>query len=269
MKPFLVHRALQGRDHSKEESVRRRRPIGFIALAASAACLVLGAIPATAGATRRAGSSHRGARTALTLAIPVSKSTVTAGYVSQERGITSVSTTFEVPSITNCTPSTNAGMGPVVILLGPHYFVGAGAEAECQNGTTTFIVAINHNGSEAHPLTVAAQDEISVTVTVGRTVVGVRIDDKTSNKVVAQNVPKSTVTAAELGDDTLFQGHQEVPIPQFTDHKFASTEINGKVLRLATPLTEDELVKGSTVLIAPSAISASGASFVMRFLHAS
>ncbi len=77
-------------------------------------------------------------------------------------------------TITNCTSTSNSGMGPVVILLGYHYFVGAGAEAECQNGTTSYMVATNHNGSESHPLTVAAQDQISVTVTVGKTVVGCR-----------------------------------------------------------------------------------------------
>jgi hypothetical protein len=44
------------------------------------------------------------------------------------------------------------------------------------------MVAINHNGSEGHLLTVAAKDQVSVTVTVGKTVVGVQIDDMTSHK---------------------------------------------------------------------------------------
>ena len=200
--------------------------------------------------------------------IPIDKNAVTAGYVSEEKGISAVSTTFEVPVITNCTASSNAGMGPVVILLGPRYFVGAGAEAECQNGTTTYMVAINHNGSESHPLTVAAKDQISVTVTVGRSVVGVYIDDMTSKKKVAQNVAKSKVTAAELGDDTLFQNGKEVPIPKFSDHKFVSAKINGKVLKVAAPLLDDVLVLHKTVLIEPSPISPSGASFVMKFVHA-
>lgn len=238
-----------------------------LAVAAAGSCLALGAMPATAGAARAVTGSRGDARFALAGSIPIDKNAVTAGYVSEEKGITTVSTVFEVPKITNCTSSSDSGMGPVVILLGPRYFVGAGAEAECQNGTTSYTVAINHNGSETHPLNVAAQDQISVTVTVGKTVVGVRIDDMTSNKKVAQNVPKAKVTAAELGDDSLFQGHREVAIPRFTDHKFFSTKINGRVLKVATPLVDDVLVLHKTVLIEPSAISPSGALFVMRFVH--
>jgi len=244
--------------------------MGRCALAAAAVgtYLVLGTTLASAGAARDVAGSRADARFALANPISIDKNAVTAGYVSEEKGISSVSTTFEVPQITNCTPSSNSGMGPVVILTGPRYFVGAGAEAECQSGTTTYIVAINHNGSESHPLTVAAKDQISVTVTVGKTVVGVRIDDMTSKKVVAQNVAKAKVTAAELGDDSLFQGHSEVPIPAFTDHKFVSAKVNGKVLKAATPLIDDELVLKKTLLIEPGPISASGASFTMKFVHA-
>jgi Peptidase A4 family len=226
---------------------------------------------ASAGAVkaRVARGSRVGMRLAGFAAIPVDKNSVTAGYVSEETGIDKVSTTFEVPAISNCTSDSDSGMGPVVILLGPKYFVGAGAEAECQNGTTSYMVAINHNGSESHPLTVAAEDQISVTVTVGKTVVGVQIEDMTSHKKVAQNIAKAKVTAAELGDDTLFQGSKEVPIPTFTDHKFVSTEVNGKVLSAAKPLTDDVLVLHKTVLIEPGPISKSGASFTMLFEHSS
>jgi hypothetical protein len=245
------------------------RHIGRHALTIGAAgmCLALGAAPTTAGAARTANGRDT-APFVLATSIPIDKNAVTAGYVSEEEGISTVSTTFEVPKITNCTAGNNSGMGPVAILLGPGYFVGAGAEAECQNGSPSYLVAINHNGSESHPLTVAALDQINVTITVGKTVVGVRIDDMTSNKKVAQNVAKAKVSAAELGDDSLFQGHKEVPIPMFTDHKFFSTKINGKVLAAAKPLTDDVLVLKSTVLIEPSPISASGASFVMKFVHA-
>jgi hypothetical protein len=248
----------------------RARQVGRcgLAVAAVGACLALGSTPATAGAVRAATGSRGDTRFDLATSIPIDKNAVTAGYVSEEKGISAISTTFEVPKITNCTPSSNSGMGPVVILLGPRYFVGAGAEAECQSGTTSYMIAINHNGSESHPLTVDAQDQISVSVTVGKTVVGVRIDDLTSGKKVAQNIAKAKVTAAELGDDSLFQGKKEVPIPMFTDHKFVSTKINDKVLKVAEPLVDDELVLDKTVLIEPSPISSSGASFVMKFVHA-
>jgi Peptidase A4 family len=250
-------------------AARRARLLGRygLALAAVGTYLALGTTPAAAGAAGGRATSRDDARLALATSIPIDKNGVTAGYISEETGISTVSTVFEVPTITNCTSGTNSGMGPVVILTGPRYFVGAGAEAECQNGTTSYMVAINHNGTETHPLTVAAEDQISVTITIGKTVVGVRIDDMTSNKRVDQNVPKGKVTAAELGDDSLFQGHDEVPIPRFTDHKFFSTKINGKVLKVAVPLIEDELVLRKTVLIEPGPISASGASFVMKFVH--
>lgn len=255
----------------ESDVIRHRRACygrGAFALAFGL-CLALSlAVPARAGAVRHSAASRIDTHFVLASSIPIDKNAVTAGYVSEERGISKVSTTFEVTVITNCTASSDSGMGPVVILLGPRYFVGAGAEAECQNGTTTYIVAINHNGSESHPLAVAAQDQISVTVTVGRSVVGVYIDDMTSKKKVAQNVAKAKVTAAELGDDSLFQNGKEVPIPKFTDHKFVSAKINGKVLKVAEPLLDDVLVLHNTVLIEPSPISASGASFVMKFVHA-
>lgn len=240
-----------------------------LALAITGTILVLGTTSALAGVARAAAGSRGDMRLAPATSIPLYRNAYTAGYVSEEKGISSVSTTFEVPAITNCTPGNNSGMGPVVILTGPRYFVGAGAEAECQNGTTSYMVAINHNGAESHPLTVAAKDQIGVTVTVGKTVVGVQIVDMTTHKKVAQNVAKAKVTAAELGDDSLFQGSAEVPIPMFTDHKFVSTKINGKVLKVAGPLVDDELVLHNTLLIEPGPISASGASFAMKFVHAS
>jgi Peptidase A4 family len=256
--------------HCIRVGASRARQVSRCALAmvAVGTYLTLGTTWAAAGVARPATGSRVEMRLAPATSISIYKNTATAGYVSEEEGISTVSTTFEVPAITNCTAGTNAGMGPVVILTGPRYFVGAGAEAECQNGTITYMVAINHNGAETHPLTVAAQDQISVTVTVGRTLVGVQIVDKTSAKKVAQNVAKAKVTAAELGDDSLFQGSKEVPIPAFTDHKFLSTRINGKVLKDAAPLIDDELVLHNTVLIEPGPISASGASFAMKFLHA-
>jgi Peptidase A4 family len=247
---------------------RRVLRLGAV-VALAGTCLVFSTTLAEAGLPRASTGPRDGMRLVVATPIPVDKNSVTSGYVSEEKGISKVSTTFEVPAITNCTSADNSGMGPVVILLGSKYFVGAGAEAECQSGTTSYMVAINHDGSESHPLTVAARDQINVTIIVGGTVVGVRIDDMTSHKVVAQNVAKSKVTAAEFGDDSLFQGSKEVPIPTFTDHKFISTEVNGKVLRSAVPLTDDVLVLHRTVLIEPSPISASGASFTMKFVHAS
>lgn len=260
------HRQSQRRTPGVEAAAIRARSLGRCALAVAAVVALMAL--STTSATASALGSRVDMRLALATSIPIDENSATAGYISEEKGISSISTTFEVPSITNCTASSNSGMGPVVILLGPHYFVGAGAEAECQNGTTSYMVAINYNGSENHPLTVAAEDQISVTVTVGKGIVGVQIDDMTSHKKVAQNVAKAKVTAAELGDDSLFQGSAEVPIPMFTDHKFVSAKINGKVLKLAEPLTDDELVLHKTVLIEPGPISASGASFVMKFVHA-
>lgn len=248
----------------------RARQVGHCALAVVAVgtYLVLGVTSAGAALARTATGLRIDMRLAPATSVPIDKNAVIAGYVSEEEGISTVSTTFEVPAITNCTAGKNSGMGPVVILTGPRYFVGAGAEAECQNGTTSYMVAVNHNGSETHPLTVAAHDQISVTVTVGKTVVGVQIVDMTSHQKAAQNVAKGKVTAAQLGDDSLFQGSKEVPIPAFTDHKFVSTKINGKVLKDAAPLIDDELVFHNTVLIEPGPISASGASFAMKFVHA-
>jgi hypothetical protein len=44
---------------------------------------------------------------------------------------------------------------------------------------------------------------------------------------------------------------QQVPIPMFTSHQFTAVKINGKVLKDATPLLDEELVRGKTILIKP------------------
>jgi hypothetical protein len=155
----------------------------------------------------------------------------------------------------------------VVILSGKGYFVGAGAEAECQQGSTSYLVAVNHNGNEAHFLTIQAKDKISVSITIASTVT-VTIKDLTTKQTASQSVPKGNITAAELGDDSLSQGGHQVPIPNFTDHQFSKAYINGKPLIKATPLFEEVLVKGKTVLIKPGPITQGGTSFLMIFKHA-
>jgi hypothetical protein len=232
-------------------------------------CIAMAAAAAPAGA---AAVSARGPALTLsvpvvTAKIPVLKSTATAGYISEKRGIKSVSTTFEVPKITSCKAGQNAGLGPVVILAGSGYFVGAGAEAACQDGTLSYMVAINHNGTETHPLSVAARNEISVDVTIRSKSVLVTIENLSTKKKVSQSVAKGKVTEVELGDDSLSQGSHEVAIPKFTSHQFTHVRINGKVLKDATPLLDEELVRGKTILVKPGPVS-SGDAFVMHFEHA-
>jgi hypothetical protein len=200
--------------------------------------------------------------------IPILKSKSTAGYISEKHGIKTVSADFEVPKIIGCTASENAGMGPVVIIVGSGYFVGAGAEAECQAGVLRYQVAINHTGSETHPLTVAATNEISVAITIRAKSVLVKIEDLTTKQATSQSLPKGKVTAAEFGDDSLTQNNKQVPIPKFTKHQFTAVRINGKVLKDATPLLDEELVRGKTILIKAGGISKAGNAFVMDFEHA-
>jgi Peptidase A4 family len=227
----------------------------------------MAATPAGAAVHKGGSFGTRARRASLTLAIPVEKSTQTAGYLTEKSGIKTVSTTFEVPKITNCTASSETGMGPVVILLGTKYFVGAGAEAECMHGTLTYQIAVNHNGSETHYLTVSPEDEISVEITIGAKV-SVKIEDLTTKQSTSQLVPKGKVSDAELGDDSLTSGGKEVPIPKFTHHKFSDVMINGKVLVDAKPLVAEELVRAKTVLIKAGALDKAGNSFVMSYKHA-
>ena len=88
-----------------------------------------------------------------------------------------------------------------------------------------------------------------------------------TKKKVSQSVAKGKVTEVELGDDSLSQGSHEVAIPKFTSHQFTHVRINGKVLKDATPLLDEELVRGKTILVKPGPIS-SGDAFVMHFEHA-
>jgi hypothetical protein len=228
--------------------------MSFLAVGACAA-MAATAAPALAAGTTEA-------------KIPLLKSKSTAGYVSEKRGIKTVSADFEVPKIIGCTASDNAGMGPVIIIVGSGYFVGAGAEAECQDGVLSYMVAINHNGSETHPLTVAATNEISVEITIRSKSVLVRIEDLTTKHSTSQSLPKGKVTAAEFGDDSLTESGHQVPIPRFTRHQFTAVKINGKILRDATPLLDEELVRGKTILIKPGRIEKAGDAFVMSFEHA-
>jgi len=237
-----------------------------MALVALVGVLAAGGAASTAAAApaRTIGTG----RSAMALSIPVEKSTVTAGYLSEMAGIKTVSTTFEVPKITNCTSGHDAGMGPIVILTGNDYFVGAGAEAECQGGQTSYLVAVNHNGSESHLLTIDATDEIKVSIVVGPTGVSVSIDDLTTKQKTSQVVPRGKVTATELADDSLSEGKHQVAIPQFTDHQFSDVKVNGRSLADAPPLIEEELVSGKTVLIEAGPLDKAGDGFVMRFEHA-
>jgi len=254
-------------------------PIGtvLISTALIGTSMTLAAAAATPPAGASAADAHAGngdqfaplTLTASSARIPLEKSKSTAGYISAKSGIKTVSATFEVPEITNCTSSENTGMGPVVILVGKNYFVGAGAEAECQSGTTSYLIAINHNGTETHPLTVSAKDKISVQVTIGSKNVEVKIEDLTTGHKTSQALSKRKVTDAEFGDDSLSEGSKQVPIPKFTDHEFSSAKVNGKVLRDASPLLDEELVKGKTVLIKAGAFNKAGDSFTMLFEHAS
>jgi hypothetical protein len=226
---------------------------------------------AAPAASASSGTSGRSPALTLTVAkgtIPLLKSKSTAGYLSELRGIKSVTATFEVPRITSCTAHQNAGMGPVIILVGNGYFVGAGAEAECQDGTVSYMIAINHNGAETHPLNVAAKNKITVSIGIGAKVVVVKIDDLTTKAKTSQSLPKGKVTAAELGDDSLTQGRSQVPIPKFSNHEFSDVKINGKVLTHAGPLLDEELVRGKTVLIKPGPINKAGDAFAMDFEHA-
>jgi hypothetical protein len=240
------------------------------------ACMTLAAI--TLAAAAPAGASGVGPRAGrgtlnarFTLSTSVVKNTAAAGYVSEKSHIKSVSTVFEVPEITNCKSGDDTGMGPVVILLGTGYFVGAGAEAECQKGTTSYRIAINHNGTESHPLIIAARNKISVDVTIGSKAVSVKIEDLTTKAKVSQSVPKGKVTAALLGDDALVNEKTGVqfPIPKFTNHQFTDAKINGKVLKDAKPLLDVELVINGKVLIKAGPLNKAGDSFVMLFEHAS
>lgn len=247
-------------DKHRLRSTRAKHRRGArLARAAAGACVVAAALAPASAFAARLPVGH---------VISIFKNGVTAGYVSEHRGISSLSTTFEVPEILSCVAGAYAGMGPVVALLGPGYFVGAGAEAECQNGVTSYLIAINHDGSESHPLTIAPKDLATVNVAIGPKAVSIVIDDLTSKQRTSQMVVKGKVTSAEIGDDSLYQGKHEVPIPRFTDHQFTNSRINGRVLSMATPLLDYELVNGNTLLIEPGALSKAGDSFVMHFVHA-
>jgi len=201
---------------------------------------------------------------------PIYQSTSFAGYTSEEKGLKAVLATLEVPLITKCGATADSGVAPVVIVEGSKYFVGAGAEASCQNGARTYRIAVNYNGSETKSLTVKPEDEITVYIATSSKSTTVKITDLTSHQKTSQTVPGGVATAALIGDDTLEQGgtKQQLPIPSFTDHKFTFCKVNARALSTATPLIDEELVKGKTLLIQASALLANGTGFWMYFKNA-
>jgi len=200
---------------------------------------------------------------------PLSKSTRFAGYTTGGAGLKTVTTTLKVPLITKCSTKTlDAGFGPVAILEGTGYFVGAGAEAACSGGTKTYEIAVNYNGSENKLLVVKPKDEISVTITVTKTNTSVKIKDLSSKQKTARTVPIGPISEVFLGDDSLVNASGQIPIAPFTDHKFSNCKINGKFLGKSKTLIDYELVKGKTVLIQAGPLSSTGASFTMFFRKA-
>ena len=245
-----------------------QRPL-VVRRSAIAAAAALSALAWVTGAGAAGASGRPSALGRLTLSRPaaVEKSTVFAGYTSEATGITTVAATLTVPHVTTCTASEDAGMGPVVIVDGPKYFVGAGAEASCDFGSITYQIAVNYNGSEKKFLTVRPKDKITVSITLGRTTTTVAITDVTSKQSTSRVVPAGKVQVASLGDDTLenLSTHKALPIPSFTNHQFTAVKVNGKPLAKATPLVRQELVKGSKVLVQAGLLTSGGTAFKMYF----
>ena len=234
--------------------------------------LPLLALTSMSGTANAAGQSHTSTLGSAggSFSTTISKSPSFAGYISQKKHIKSVLATLEVPFIKKCPSTADGGMGPVVIVGGKKYFVGAGAEASCRKGTTTYQIAVNYNGSESKFLSVKPKDEITVYVTVGAKKTTVVIDDLTSKQKISKDVPAGVPTYADLGDDTLVDSstNKQLPIPPFSDHRFTGVKINGRALGTATPLSAQELVLRKTVLILPGALSAKGTAFTMIFKNA-
>jgi len=207
----------------------------------------------------------------LSSSTPVQKSTGFAGYSTEAAKLKSIVATFEVPSIKRCGKTADSGFGPLVIVGSSTLFVGAGAEAACEDGTTTYQIAVNYNGSESKLLTVKPKDKITVRITMTSKNTIVKINDLNSKRKLNKREPASHPTFASLGDDSLVNEDtgQQVPIPPFTNHRFFNCEVNGKALSKATPLIDQELVNGKTVLIKAGPLTSKGTAFTMYFKKAS
>jgi hypothetical protein len=247
-----------------------RRSLVRMAFAGTLPLLAVGVSAASArAATSEPG--HASIRSGhFSYSIVVTKNTSFGGYLTQRSRIKSVLATLEVPFIKKCATTEDSGMGPVVIVGGSTYFVGAGAEASCELGATTYQIAVNYNGSENKFLTVKPKDQVIVYIAVTSKSTTVVINDLTSKKKISRQVPAGVLTYAELGDDTLVNGgtNKQLPIPAFTNHRFTDCKVNGQDFSMATPLTDQELVKGKTVLIQAGPLTTKGTAFTMLFKNA-
>jgi hypothetical protein len=171
----------------------------------------------------------------------IAGSTNFAGYGFKGNTVTSAAATFTVPAIT-CT-SAERGVAAGVFLIGSSpVFTSGLAEAVCASGTAQYAAGIYVNNVLATNLTVGPNDKIAVTVT------------------------ETSTIKWFIADDSIYNGSVELGVPEFTSNAFTSASVDGTPLGSFTPRTKYERVKGSTVQLVPTSITA-GENFNVLFKH--
>jgi hypothetical protein len=194
-----------------------------------------------------------------------------AGYsvTKTKSHITSVTTTFQVPSIT-CKKNFS-GVGPSIgvqsVIKKKNVYTDdiAGVGVGCENKQPAYESIIQVGRTSWNDLTLAAGDKVTLTVTTGKKNTAVTVDDVTSGAHKTRTGPARGWTYTYIGDQFILINHKRTGLDPFNTTTFSRSEINGKSLTKEKAIGYD-LKHGKTLLIAVSKVT-NGKTFVLTFEH--
>ena len=194
-----------------------------------------------------------------------------AGYevTKTKTHVSSVTTTFAVPSIT-CKKSFS-GVGPsIVVQTTPNkknvYAIDAAAVGVgCVKGKAEYESIIEVNNDSFNDFPFSAGDSVKVTITLNKKKTSVTVDDLTSKTSKTRTGAGRLGEYAYLGDEGLEINSKKTGLDPFTKTSFTASKVNGKSLS-AQKAVAYEAKRGKTLLIAVSRLS-KGEDFDLTFEH--
>ncbi len=194
-----------------------------------------------------------------------------AGYevTKTKTHVSSVTTTFAVPTIT-CKKSLS-GVGPsIVVQTTPNkkntYAIDAAAVGVgCVKGKPEYESIIEVNSTSFNDFPFSAGDKVKVTITLNKKKTSVTVDDLTSKTSKTRTGAGRLGEYAYLGDEGLEINSKKTGLDPFTKTSFTGSEVNGKSLS-AEKAVAYEAKRGKTLLIAVSKLS-KGKDFELTFEH--
>jgi hypothetical protein len=193
-----------------------------------------------------------------------------AGYVAAATSVTSVSSSFKVPTLTGCTTGTNQGIGTGVELANTKDFSAAQVFAFCSGASPAYLADIIVNGSEADfAIAINPNDKIVVSISETTTSTTVKVTDTISHASATTTASVgAAMTEATVGDSALFFLGVEGGVPAFGNIAFSKNKVNGAALGALSPTAFDRVnpTTPPTLQIQTGALSGTSA-FATAFVH--